>query len=181
MVKAKKITTYINPKNGLQNAKEEWVDIQFDEEEGYLFWNRKSNVKSFLDTPLPTEFTWAERGRIHELKHYLLKDNQCLVYRSGNIIKPITVAEFEKILELSERQAKALIKKMKQHDIIKEMKIDGVIYFVFNPIYGLKGKRLTLNMYLLFQESLQKKLPQWVAFRFAMQAQELKPDLDIID
>lgn len=176
--KAKKITRYINP-SGEFSEKFRWVDLQFDEN-GYLFWNRKANVKTFIEVPLPEEFTWAERGRIHELKHYILKDNQFLVYRSGNTIKPITITEMSKVLDMSERQCKALIKKMKLSSIIKEISFDGLVYFVFNPLYGFKEKRLSLNVFLFFQEEFKKVLPKWVIEKFLAEAIELRPKFQVI-
>lgn len=177
--KAKKVTRYINPGTGEFSEKFKWVDMQFDDE-GYLFWNRKANIKTFIEVPLPAELTWAEKGRIHELKHYILKDNQFLVYRSGNTIKPITTAEMGKILGMSERQCRSLVKKMKDLKIIKEISFDGFIYFVFNPMYGFKEKRLSLNVYLFFQDELRQILPEWVIKKFSESAIELRPKFEII-
>ena len=68
--KAVKLTRYVNTETGEYYDKRQYVDLQFNED-GYLFWNRKGNVKTFLDCRLPKEFTWTERGRIEELKHYI--------------------------------------------------------------------------------------------------------------
>lgn len=177
--RAIKLTQYINPETGEIYEKKQYVDMQFNED-GYLFWNRKSNVKTFIEHPLPKDFTWTEKGRINELKHYILRENQFLVFRSGNNIKPIGVKEMMRILDMSERQCKALIKKMKKYNIIKEVKFDGLTYFAFNPLYGFKGKRLNLNVYLFFQDELKKVLPNWVIEKFAGEAKLLKPRFQII-
>lgn len=177
--KALKITTYVNRDNGESFDKKQYVDLQFNED-GYLFWNRKGNVKTFIEYPLPKDFSWSERGRINELKHYILKDNQFLVYRSGNTIKSIGLIEMMRILDMTERQCKTLIKKMKFNNIIKEVKIDTLTYFVFNPLYGFKGKRLSLNVYLFFQKELKQVLPNWVVEKFVGEAEEIKPSFTII-
>lgn len=177
--KALKVTRYINTETGEFYDKKQYVDMQFNED-GYLFWNRKAHIKTFIEHPLPKEFSWTEKGRISELKHYILRDNQFLVFRSGNTIKPIGIKEMMKILGMSERQCKALVKKMKKFGIIKEVKFDGLTYFAFNPLYGFKGKRLTLNVYLFFQEELKKVLPNWVVEKFAGEAKLLKPRFQII-
>jgi len=179
-MRAIKKTSYINTETGQCFDKQRFVDMQFDDENGYLFWNQKSHVKTFLDSPLPKDFTWAERGRIEELKHYMLQDSQLLVYRSNNCIKPLTVKHFCRILDMSERQCGALIKKMKQAGIIKEVKTNGLTYFAFNPVYGLKAKRISLLMFLWFQEELKKTLPEWAIHKFLEQAKELKPEIEII-
>lgn len=177
--KALKLTRYINRETGDFYDKRQYVDLQFNEE-GYLFWNRKGNVKTFIEYTLPDKFSWSERGRIDELKHYILKDNQFLVHRSGNTIKPIGIKEMMKILGMTERQCKSLIKKMKAFNIIKEVKIDTLIYFVYNPLYGFKGKRLCLNVYLFFQEELKQVIPKWAVEKFVGEAEEIKPSFTII-
>lgn len=177
--KALKLIRYVNKDTGEFYDKRQYVDLQFNEE-GYLFWNRKNNVKTFLECKLPKEFSWTEKGRIEELKHYILKDNQFLVYRSGNSIKPLGVQEMMKILEMTERQCRVLIKKMKTFNIVKEVKVDTLTYFTFNPLYGFKGKRLGLNVYLFFQEELKQVLPKWVVEKFVGEAEEIKPLFTII-
>lgn len=174
-----KKTSYLNPKTGEYAEKRQWIDLQFDDE-GYLFWNRKANVKTFLDMPLPKSFTWSERGRIHELKHYIIRDNQFLAYRSNNVIKPITANEMCKIFTMSTRQCLSLIRKMKAEKVIKEIKFDGLVWFAFNPLYGFKEKRLNLNVYLFFQDEFANVLPKWVIERYTQEANELMPKFEII-
>lgn len=175
-----KNTSYIDPNTGETFTKKSMVDKQFDSEEGYLFWNRKQHVKIFADRKLPDMFTWSEKGRIDELKRFMLKNNQLLVYRSGNVLKPLSIHDIGRVLEMSDRQARALVNKCKKHCIIKEIEIDGIVYFAFNPVYGLKSKRISLMMYLIFQEQLRTELPRWVVDKFAEQAEELKPVMKII-
>ena len=177
--RALKTTQYTDIQTGETFEKKQYVDLQFNED-GYLFWNRKSNIKTFTRIPLPKQFSWSERGRIDELKHYILKDNQFLAYRSGNNIKPVDVEEMMRILEFSERQCKALIRKMKKFNVIKEIKFGESVYFAFNPLYGFKERRLSLNVYLFFQEELKTELPKWVVEKFVSQANEIPPTFKII-
>lgn len=179
-MKQLRTVTYTNPETGEYKEKKNWVDIQFDSEEGYLFWNRKSSIRSFLDAPLPIQFTWSEKGRIQELKYYILRSNQLLVYRGHNVIKPLLIPQMSNLLEMSERQCKTLIRKMKDYHIIKEISFGGIIYYAFSPIYAFKGKRLSLDTYLMFQNELKDVLPMWVVKKFTEQARELKPDIRII-
>lgn len=179
MGRAIKTTTYTNMDTGEICEKKDWVDTQFDED-GYLFWVKKASVKSFIENPLPQCFTWAERGRIQELKYYMLRDNQLLVYRSGDAIKPLGISEICRILNMSGRQCKSLVCKMKKYSIIKEVRYGSIKYFAFNPIYGFKGKRLTLEVYIMFQEELKNVLPKWVVQRFAKEATALKPNIEVL-
>jgi predicted DNA-binding transcriptional regulator len=152
----------------------------FDEEEGYLFKPKTNSLREFLDRPLPPCLSWSEQGRVNKLKYYMLSDNQFLVHKSNNTLKPITIREICKILNMSDRQAKALVKKIKIIGILKEVIIDGITYFAFNPVYACKSKRITLTMFLLFQKELMQILPQWVIGKFLSQANELKPDIKIL-
>lgn len=180
MAKALKTVTYDNPETGETVSKQSLVDMKFSYTSGYMFYKQKNCIRTFLDNPLPSELTWAEKGRIEALKHYILTDNQFLVYRSNNVIKPITVKELVRILDMSERQCKILIKKLKQYGVIKEVEIGGVIYFSFNPIYGFKDTRINLTVFLMFQSELTKILPQWVINNFTQQAKELDSKIKII-
>ena len=174
-----KTTSYTDTSNGLTTEKQQYVDAQFSDN-GYLFWCKKNSVKTFIDTPLPNEFTWAERGRLTELQHYMLKDNQLIVYRSNKGITPITVNDMCRIFEMSDRQCKALVIKAKQYKIIKEVSIDGIKYFAYNPIYGFKGKRMSVIVFILFQEELKSKMPAWVINKFMNEAEEIRPTIKII-
>lgn len=178
-MKTEKITTYINGNKEIF-TKHQYIDMQFDNEDGYLFWNKKSSVKTFIESNLPDIFNWEEKGRIHELKNYMLQDSQLLVYRGNRCIKPLTIKELCPILKLSERFCKLFIKKLKDNSVIKEIEIDRIKYFAFNPIYGLKTKRISLTLFVLFQEELEKVLPKWVINKFIEQSTEIKPNIRII-
>ena len=174
-----KTTSYTNMSTGLTTEKQQYVDTQFSED-GYLFWCKRNSVKTFIDTPLPNTFTWAERGRLTELQHYMLKDNQLIVYRSHGGIKAITISDMCRIFDMSSRQCKALIIKAKQYNVIKEVSIDGSKYFAYSPIYGFKGKRLSTIVFIMFQNELISIMPAWVVKRFLEEAEEIRPTIKII-
>jgi hypothetical protein len=167
------VTNVIDKGTGeLIRQRRTFADALFDEDEGYVFQSKKPYVKTFFDTPLPKEFTWSEKGKLSQLKFSILSDNQLLVYRgNNNIIKPYGTREFEKMWGVHERQTQNLIKKAKEYKVLKEISIDGIKYFAFNPLYGTKGKRLTVTAYLIFQNELREVLPGWVIAKFADQAE----------
>jgi hypothetical protein len=180
MTKALKTISYENGDNGEIYRKNSYVDMQFDEEDGYLFWRQKACVKMFIDQPLPDVFSFSDRGRISEMRHYMLRNNQFLAYKSGNYIKPIGIPELCKIFELGNKKCRTFVRKLKDNAILKEVKFAGLTYFVVNPIYFLKAKRIDLTLYLWFQEELKEVMPIWVINKFLEQAKELKPDIQII-
>jgi hypothetical protein len=179
MNKALKTTSYLNSETGEYKEHKSWVDMQFNDD-GYLMQPNKNSVRMFLDSPLPNELTWAEQGRLIKLQHYILRENQLLVYRSHGALSPVDIPEMCKILDMSTRQCKGLMNKSRVLSIIKEIQLDETRYFMFNPIYGIKGKRLGLTVYLTFQEELKAVLPKWVIDRFLVQAQEISPDIKIV-
>lgn len=178
-MKQLKTTAYTDPITGETFSGQQWVDMQFDDD-GYLFWTKKAAVKMFIDIPLPDCFTWAEKGRLTELQHYMLKDHQLLVYRSHDGIRPLDIECMCRILGMSERRCHALVSKAKQEHVLKEIKIDSLIYFAYNPVYGFKGKRMSVMVYIMFQDELRKYLKPWVTERFEEQAQELRPSIKLI-
>lgn len=174
-----KTTTYKNLETGEVKEYSERFDLQFNEK-GYLFWTKANGSRNFDNFSYPEEFTWSEKGRMSELAGYILQENQFLAYRSGNTLKPITRHELCRIWDISDRQCRSLVNKMKKHNIIKEVSFMDTVYFSFNPIYALKGNRLSLTVYLFFQDELSKILDQWVINRFACMAQEIGPVFKII-
>lgn len=143
-------------------------------------WSNKNFIKTFQDQRLPEEFTWTERGRINELRHYIIEENQFLGYRNKGF-KPLDSKKMAEIFNAGERQTKELIKKMKDYSIIKEVLIDGEIWYAFNPIYGLKGKRITYTIFIIFQKELTPILPLHIVNKFMGQLEEIRSNIKIID
>jgi hypothetical protein len=170
--------SYVDEKTGKRFTKNKYISDPINDK-GYLFWTRKSCVKSYLDIPLPECFTWADKGRINELRYYII-DGQLLAYKSGNVIKPLTCKEISRIFELSDRKTKEIVKKMKKNSVVKEISIDGLKYYAFNPVYGFKGNRLTLNVFIFFQDELKEHLPEWAYCELMQQVKEIKPNIKVL-
>ncbi len=172
-MKGEKVVRYINPKTGEGYEKKNWVDLVFDDD-GYLFWVKKNHVRSFLDIPMPDCLSWAERGKVDYLKRFMMKNSQVLCYRSGNELKALADEDVARLLSMSVRYAKALIRKLVKLGVIKSfVGSDGTKWYMFNPIYGMRGKRLDGTVYALFQKELDPYLPEWVRRKFAQQAKEI--------
>lgn len=170
-----KQSNYIDPSTGeVFYTKEERLRLQFNEK-GYLFRKDKNGFRNFSDYPLPDCFSWSERGRIDALKYQIAGDDQLLVHRVGGRIHPIGAPEIAKILKMSERQCKELLAKMIKHKVVKECILDGRTFYMFNPLYACRGRRITFTVYVVFQDELNKVLPAWVINKFLEQAKEI-PD-----
>ena len=144
-----KEVTYYNSDGTTQKLQYKIKD-KFNEN-GYLVDNRKNSIKNEYKL-LPRELTKAERGDLSDLKVLIGKD-QLLVYRSGNIYKPHTEETIAKFLDTSVLQAKRLLKKAKQCNVIAEIKINDTKYYMYNPYYERVVDRISFIVYLAFQDT----------------------------
>ena len=172
-MKALKEVKIINPQTGEVSVNQSYIDLMFDYEKGFLFWNTRNHIRTFIDLPIPNAFSLLEKGRIVEIRQYIIKDSQKIGYKSNGVIKPFTIKKISKVIQASERQAKAFIKKCKEYKLMKEMLIDGVTWYLFSPLYGMRSKRLTIDTYIAFQDELRRVLPWWVVVKFLEQAKEI--------
>jgi len=166
-----KQTNYIDDKTGeIYKSNDKYVDMQFDEEKGYLFWNRKKHNKTFHDVKFPKEINWNEKGRLLELSQHVWSNTNLLAYRGNGGIKPYDEKQISKVIGLKERQTKAFIKKMIKNRIIAKTKIETgnriEIHYYMNPIYFFSGNRIPLNLYLIFRNELDAILPEWVKEKY---------------
>jgi hypothetical protein len=176
MKKLKKTIKLTDMSTGEAREHTSYVDLMFDDTEGYLLWHNKSKISEFLGKRLPDAFTWAEKGRLAELKHYILKDNQLLAYRRSHKLYPLDFEVMMKYLDVGATQLRILLNKSKRYGVLKEVSINGAKYLAYNPIYGIKGKRVTLITFLIFQDEFiaEPDFPRWVITKFVEQAQSLE-------
>ena len=165
-MKAEKTVVIVNPRNGEIFEKKSLVDLQFDDDDGYLFKPNQLTIRQFKEGKPNENLSWQDRGRIDELKYHMLK-NQFLMYKSGNRLCPLRVKEIGKLVGLCDKKAKEFLKKIIQYGVIKEVIIDGTTYFAMNPLYAMKTKRITLTTYMIFHKELENVLPDWVNKKFS--------------
>lgn len=177
--KAKKVTKIILPTGEVTYETEENIISRYNEN-GYLYRNRTKVLKMFTDRQYPEGLTWADKGKIAELERYIGTD-QLIIYKTGNRPKPHTVTTISKILGTNERMTRLFINKLKKMKIIKEIKINDIKYYVFNPLYRLKGNRISMTTYIAFEEELQAILPKWVIDNFMADVQELHTNVKLIN
>lgn len=162
---------------------EYWVkrehELAWYNENGYLYRNRTKVLKEFTDNPYPKELTWAEKGKLCEIELYVGND-QLIVYKSGNVVKPHNLTTLAKVLETTDRQVQRLLKKCKDLRVISEITINGIRYYALNPIYKLRGNRISLTTYIAFQDVLVKELPEWVIKNYTRDIKELSTNIKVI-
>lgn len=146
----------------------------FDEEKGYLFISSNKKCIHILNLDIlfnRDNLTDLEIGKLCRLSSRLSGENNLLIYRSGNNLKPMQKCHIAKFLNLSNRSCSRFLNKMQKENIIKRVllkkpnKKDEENYYL-NPIYFFAGSWLSFLLYDLFAEDLNRILPKWVIVKF---------------
>lgn len=153
------------------------ADVRFTTltNEGYKFPHNKAGVTMFGDIDFPAALSDADVGRITRLcRRYVVGETNLLGAINGRTIIPLTEDDIAKKAGYDSRKGDAFISRMIEHGIIKRIVIDGEDWFCVNPAYYMqRGKRLTLTLYIYFQDYLKNLLPRWVVNDFNRQASNL--------
>ena len=174
-----KRTQFIDEHTGeIYSDKNKFVNSTFDEEKGYLFWNRKNFAKTYRDIDFPEEMTDAEIGKMTRLSKKIWSNTNMLGYRGNGGIKPYDIEKIGEVIGLKYRQTLRFVNKMMRLGVMAKVKVDvggkKETHYYINPIYFFSSNRIPLNLYLIFKNELDPFLPQWVIDRFKAQDQEQK-------
>ena len=144
---------------------------RFDEEKGYLFWNKTSFVKTFQDVPLPKNITKTDIANLFLLSKKIYSNTNMIGKRSNGGIKPLSIPQMAEEIRDTSRHTVTFLNRMISARIIAKVNIhlgkDTVTQYYFNPIYFFSSNRLSLNLYLLFQQDLDPFLAQHIKKRFS--------------
>lgn len=154
----------------IYHSSERKISAAFDEEKGYLFWARKNFSKQFQGINFPKEMTMQEIGQMTVLAKKIWSNTNMLGYRGNGGIKPMNISHIAKTICLKDRQTRNFLNKMIKLGVIARVDIETddrkETQFYINPLYFFSSSRLPLNLYLIFRESLDQHLPEWVIERF---------------
>jgi hypothetical protein len=149
---------------------------RFDEERGYLFWNRKTFAKQFSDVDFPKDMTMLDRGRLATLAKRIWGNSNVLVSKKNGQKQPIDVAEIADTIGLSMRYTEEWLQRMNMMDVIV---FNDVIrrgnkerFYYVNPLYFFSSNRMPLALYLMFRDVIDAQLPYEVKTKFAQQHTE---------
>ena len=168
----------INEKTGeIISEKQKYFEDTLTEE-GYKVPSHKLGAKIFSDVSFPIEMTDSEIGKMARLSKLMIATSNMLGYRSKAGIRPYTAGKLINILNLSYKRGKAFLEKMVRLGVMqinrrKYYNIEMQEYYI-NPAYFFAGRRIDLNLYLLFREHLDQILPEWVRLEFWKAAKEEK-------
>lgn len=173
-----KVTTFDNKTGFVIDEKERGLYNPFDPEKGYNFKYKSFSIKSYLDIPLPDVFSDSELGKLFRLSRHIYANSNMLGKRVNTFIRPFTQEKIIEVFELKDRQGRALLKKIIDNHVIRKLEFTEqgktFVQFYFNPIYFFSGTYLNLNLFLLFQDELNKHLPPWVIAKFLEQEEAEK-------
>jgi hypothetical protein len=167
-----KDTTYYDGKTGeILSRDRRAISAIFDDEKGYLFWNRKQFAKIFPDVDFPGNLGFADKGRLLELSRKIYSTTNMLGQRGNGGIKPLTETQIGEVINLGDKRRKIFLQSMIDLGIIARVEIETGgrrdIQFYMNPLYFFSSNRLPLNLYLLFRKDLDRILPMWVKKKFS--------------
>lgn len=149
-------------------------NIQFTEsmnEEGYRFPSHKAGARLFRDVQLPKEINYPDKGRLYDLSQLMVGNSNLIGYKQGNRICGYTAVEICALVSLKGSRGRIFVSKMLKHKVIK--KLDAGFYM--NPAYFMStGQRLSLDLFIHFQDELIPLLPKWVVGEFLAKAQSKK-------
>lgn len=147
-------------------------------EEGYRVPSHKKGSRMFDNIYFPAEMGYSDIGRLTVLAKMMIPYSNMLGYRArGGIVAYGEKCIMEK-LGLSEKRGRQFLAKMIRLGIMQRVTrvVDSeqVVEYYINPAYFFAGKRISINLYLLFREHLDGILPKWVIKEFQDMAQPKK-------
>ncbi len=165
-----KETRFYNPETGEIFRSKRQVFSEWDEEKGYMYRYREVAIRSFAGERFPEGLSVTDIGRLCILSKHTSVTMNILAKKTRAGYRPMTATEIGEVIGLGERQSYAFLKNMIQLGMIAKVKVEmeGNIHtkYYLNPVYFIRGKYIDTALYFLFQESLDKHLPDAVRRRF---------------
>jgi len=144
-------------------------------EEGYRIPYHRLGSRIFADVKFPDGMTHTEIGKMTLLSKVMVGESNALGYRCHGDIRYYTPQEIGELVGLKRAMAFKFINRMCGLRVMQKIVTKTDTAYYINPAYFMaSGKRLNLNLYLLFQGDLKDIIPQWARAEFLKQAQEKK-------
>ncbi|SPF51141.1 hypothetical protein SBF1_50025 [Candidatus Desulfosporosinus infrequens] len=169
MIRATEIT---DDHGNVVSTKKTYFKDMFDEEKGYLFWNKSSFVKTFQDVELPNEITKSDIANLFLLSKKVYSTTNMIGYRGNGGIKAMDIPQMANVIRDTERHTVLFLNRMVKKRIMAKIEVkigdDVITQWYFNPIYFFSSNRLSLNLYLLFQKDLDNFIPEYAKQKFRL-------------
>lgn len=128
---------------------------RFHDNKGYTLYAHGKTVHG-RDIPFPDDLTPLEIGYLTILSRHLLVDSNIIGKKTKRGTKPYTINEIGDLLGI-----RSIYRFMKRMIDMKMIAKDGK-HYIINPLYFLKGKTISDELYWLFNESIDHHLSQWI-------------------
>lgn len=149
----------------------------FDAEKGYHFKYKSNKISSYFDIKLPDVFSVSDCGRFYKLSKHLYPGSNLIGKRVGGHVRAFMLDDILKIVGLKDRQMKTFMQRAIEHNVIRRVdyRKDGIPYYEYymNPVYFNACRYISLNLFILFQDSFQKHLPKEIIEKFLDQQEKL--------
>ena len=160
----------------IKSERQKFIDDVFTDE-GYKVPVHKLGAKTFADISFPHGMTDAEIGKMARLAKMMIATSNMLGYRAHGGILPYTENHIINILGLSQKRGRRFIDKMIDLGVMQKnkriyMDIESEEFYI-NPAYFFAGRRISLNLFLLFREHLSEILPPSYRAEFLMSAGDM--------
>ena len=161
-----KVVKNIDEKTGeLLSDRQSYYESVFTEE-GYKVPYHKAGTRMFDDVQFPKDMSDADIGKLTRLSKLMISTSNMLGYRAKGSILAYSEEHIINVTGLSQKRGKEFIQRMiglgaMQRVVRMYGDIESTEYYI-NPAYFFAGKRVGLNLYLLFREHLDPILPKWV-------------------
>lgn len=159
----KQVTSSFTNKDGVINYS---TDVNYwDEKKGkYRLFSSKDRISIYRDNDLIEAFPkYEDLGRLFKLVNSMDANNMIGIYNKHlKHYAPVTnKVQLYALLGIKSRTTgAAFYQKLKDLDIIKEWHDDeGRTVFYINPVYTMADRGITLTVYKLFYDALNKVLP----------------------
>lgn len=169
-----KVTNIIDDNGEIVSTKKAYFKDTFDEEKGYLFWNKTGFVKTFQDVSLPTSVTKVDIANLFLLSKKVYSTTNMIGYRGNGGIRVMSVEQMAKVIKDTDRHTISFLNRMIKSRVMARVEVkigeDTSIQYYFNPIYFFSSNRLSQNLYLLFQKDLDPFIPEYAKQKFRLSA-----------
>jgi len=145
-----------------------------DDERGYTFYAHGKMIMS-RDIDYPSGMTPLEIGYASMLARQLLPNTNVIGKATKKGKKALTKKEIASVLGLT--YPDRFLKKMNELDVITKItrhlgEGKKETQYVMNPLYFLKGRTISDELYWLFNESLDEHFSQWIRDTYARRRDE---------
>lgn len=143
----------------------------FRDSKGYLFKPQAHFVRVFTGIKLPKEIKSKDAYRLYLLIDRLENGTNRLIYRSDHTNRSMHISHIAAYLGIAYASASRFVSRMIRAGVMARGKVkvghETNVAYYFNPLYYIRGKWLTYELYTLFQDQLDPVLPTWVKRKFA--------------